>query len=102
MSKAGLPFIVTCTARSVREQVALYAQGREPLEHVNTLRRLARLGPISYRTTSAGSPGPCNPGTSWTWTTHPENDKARAFDIALLAHRRQAVRPLVHQDGRQR
>ncbi len=87
MERAGLPFLVTCTARSVREQVALYAQGREPLEHVNTLRRLARLGPITYRENQSK--------VTWTLASkhlvdlddgNPANDKSRAFDIALLAH----------------
>jgi hypothetical protein len=87
MEAAGLPFIVTCTARTVREQIALYAQGREPLEHVNTLRRLAHLAPISFMEN----------GHKVTWTLaskhlidlddgNPDNDKSRAFDIALLAH----------------
>ena len=48
MAAAGLPFIVTSTARTVREQIALYAQGREKLDHVNALRKLALLAPITY------------------------------------------------------
>jgi hypothetical protein len=31
MTDKGLKFIVTCTARTYNEQVALYAQGRQPL-----------------------------------------------------------------------
>jgi len=38
MIEAGLRFIFTCTYRSQEEQDALYAQGREPLEVVNTMR----------------------------------------------------------------
>jgi hypothetical protein len=83
MAEAGIPFILTCTARTVREQLALYAQGREQLDHVNSLRKLAGLPPIT---------GEGNTRVTWTLQSkhlidlddgNPENDKARAFDIAI-------------------
>jgi peptidoglycan L-alanyl-D-glutamate endopeptidase CwlK len=84
MEAAKIPFIVTCTARSVKEQQALYAQGRETLEDVNVLRKMAGLPPISeaenkYKVT-------------WTFASkhivdledgNLDNDKSRAFDIAI-------------------
>ena len=38
MREAGIPYIVTSTLRTLQEQTALYAQGREPLEETNRLR----------------------------------------------------------------
>ena len=46
MKAAGIPYIITCTARKVKEQQALYAQGREDVEYVNTLRKAAGMPPI--------------------------------------------------------
>jgi peptidoglycan L-alanyl-D-glutamate endopeptidase CwlK len=42
----GITLLVTCTFRSSDEQAALFAQGRNPLAVVNTLRTHAGLGPI--------------------------------------------------------
>lgn len=84
MAAAGIPFILTCTARTVREQIALYAQGREKLDHVNALRKLAGLSPITFWENARK--------ITWTLASKhlidlddntPENDKARAFDIAI-------------------
>jgi peptidoglycan LD-endopeptidase CwlK len=84
MAAAGIPFILTCTARTVREQVALYAQGREPLDMINSLRRAAGLCPISFWES--------RDKVTWTLASKhiidledniPENDKARAFDISI-------------------
>lgn len=84
MRAAGLPFMVTCTARTVREQVALHAQGREDLVSVNSLRKRAGLPPITAKENN-------NPVT-WTLASEHiidlddgilENDKSRAFDIAI-------------------
>jgi hypothetical protein len=84
MSAAGIPFVVTCTARTVREQIALHAQGREALDYVNTLRRAAGLSPISLSE---------NRKVTWTLKSKhlidlddgvPGNDRARAFDIAIV------------------
>jgi len=43
LEKAGIRFACTSTLRTVEEQQALYAQGREPLEKVNALRAKAGL-----------------------------------------------------------
>lgn len=85
MAAKGHQFIVTSTARLVKEQVALYAQGRQPLAEVNTLRRVVGLPPITEEENKK----------CVTWTlksehlvdlddTDPNNDKARAFDIVLI------------------
>jgi len=84
MYRAGIPFIITCTARIVDEQVALYAQGRKPLEDVNRLRAIAGLAAIS---------GTQNKNkVTWTLQSNhlidlddgnPDNDKSRAFDFAI-------------------
>lgn len=84
MTAAGLDFIITCTARTVKEQIALYAQGREPLETTNELRKIAGLPKIAQSQNRR----------KITWTLNSRhlidlddgnaaNDKARAFDIAL-------------------
>ena len=79
-----LPYMITCTARIVREQIALYAQGRAKLDVVNVFRKLAGLSPISFMEN-------CKKVT-WTLASkhiidlddnNPANDKARAFDIAI-------------------
>ncbi|MCK9195455.1 MAG: M15 family metallopeptidase [Syntrophales bacterium] len=85
MKAANIPFIVTCTARLIKEQFALYAQGRHPLNYVNGLRRLAGMPPINAKENLV----------SVTWTLQskhlidlddmdPKNDQARAFDIAII------------------
>jgi peptidoglycan L-alanyl-D-glutamate endopeptidase CwlK len=77
--------MLTCTARTVREQIALYAQGREKLDQVNALRKIAGLSPITFQENSRK--------VTWTLASKhiidledniPENDKSRAFDIAIL------------------
>ena len=84
-NKVGLDFIVTCTARTFKEQVALYAQGRQLLEETNKLRKIANLPVITAIENKK----------KITWTLASEhivnlddkditNDKARAFDIALV------------------
>jgi hypothetical protein len=84
MAEAGLPFKLTSVARTVKEQVALYAQGREHLGTVNTLREIAGLYLI-------GAPE----NKIVTWTLHskhlidlddgdPKNDLSRAFDIVII------------------
>jgi peptidoglycan LD-endopeptidase CwlK len=84
MADAGIPFIITCTARTVKEQIALYAQGREKLDQTNILRKLAGLLAITFAEN-------CR---KVTWTLQSkhlidlddgilENDKARAFDITI-------------------
>jgi peptidoglycan LD-endopeptidase CwlK len=45
--QANIHFIVTQTLRSNEEQIAYYAQGRQSLEEVNELRKIAKLPPIA-------------------------------------------------------
>ena len=84
MDKACLRFRVTSTARDYKVQVALYAQGREPLHNVNAYRMSAGLSPITDAENQHRV----------TWTLNslhvirtddndPDNDFARAFDIVL-------------------
>lgn len=84
MKAAGIPYRLTCTARTVKEQIALYAQGREALPKVNWLRKLARMLPIKMFENRKK--------VTWTLASkhivdlddgNPDNDKARAFDIAI-------------------
>lgn len=85
MARMGISFIVTCTARTVQEQMALYAQGRNPLAHVNKMRALAGLPPLRDESD--------NRKVTWTLNSkhlidledgNPDNNKARAFDIAIM------------------
>lgn len=85
MKAAGIPFLLTCTARTVKEQIALYAQGREKLDEVNRLRKLADMLPLSWLDNQKK--------VTWTLASKhiidlddgiPENDLARAFDIAIV------------------
>ena len=82
---AGIEIVFTCTARSVKEQIALYAQGRQELNEVNELRRIAGLWPISEEANQR----------KVTWTLNSRhlidiedvnlyNDKSRAYDIAIV------------------
>jgi peptidoglycan L-alanyl-D-glutamate endopeptidase CwlK len=59
--RAGIIILVYCTYRSLAEQAALYAQGREPLARANALRAAVKLPPITaednrHRVTNA-APG---------------------------------------------
>lgn len=85
MDAAGIPYMITCTARRVREQIALYAQGREKLDHVNALRKLAGMAPITWQENAEK--------VTWTLASkhlidlddnNPDNDHSRAFDIAIM------------------
>ena len=85
MDLAKISFIVTCTARTVKEQVALYAQGRQPLSEVNVLRAQALLPPITeaenkYKVTSTLK----SKHLVDLEDANTTNDKAFAFDIALM------------------
>ena len=91
MKKAGLAFILTCTARSMQEQAALFAQGRESTIDVNDLRRKAGLDLLPM-VDSKGNAIIYKPIT-WTMQSYHIVDKAninpfmwksRAFDIALV------------------
>ena len=46
LNRFGIPYAVTSTLRTVDEQAALFAQGRESLDRVNALRKTANMYPI--------------------------------------------------------
>lgn len=46
MDQLGIKYSIHYTLRTELEQIALYAQGRQPLEMVNSLRKTAGLRPI--------------------------------------------------------
>lgn len=84
MFSAGIPFTITCTARTVKEQLALWTQGRDDLFTVNALRYTAGLPPITEEQNKHK--------VTWTLKSkhlidlddgNPGNDKSRAFDIAI-------------------
>ena len=81
---AGIPVMITCTARTVKEQRALHAQGRELLFDVNELRAMAGLPPITAEQNKHK--------VTWTLASkhiidlddgNPGNDLSRAFDIVI-------------------
>lgn len=80
MRVAGLYFTVTCTARTLAEQQALYAQGRKDLKEVNELRKQAGLPPITENENRKK--------VTWTLSSkhivHSPGAEARAFDIVLI------------------
>jgi peptidoglycan LD-endopeptidase CwlK len=47
LDKAEFPYVVSCTLRDRKEQAALYAQGRNPLPVVQTMRRAVGLPEIT-------------------------------------------------------
>lgn len=80
-NEVGIDFIITCTARDMLEQFALYAQGRQDLNTVNHLRDNVGLAPI----------GEFENRHVVTWTVdskHIINGKKRtaseAFDVAMV------------------
>lgn len=84
MDKACLRFRVTSVARDYRTQVALYAQGREPIHIVNFYRLGASLVPL--KTVAE------NIKVTWTLNSlhvirlddqNPLNNLSSAFDIVL-------------------
>lgn len=83
MAKAGLPFILTSVARTVKEQAALYCQGRDPLSIVNAMRKAAGMTSIKQAD---------NKKVTWTLMSKhiidledgiEANNWSRAFDIAI-------------------
>lgn len=75
----GIDFILTCTARTLKEQTALYAQGREILDMVNAKRQIAGLPPIKAS---------ANKKVTWTMNskhiTTPNEPLAKAFDVVIV------------------
>jgi len=74
MARAGLNYIVTSTLRTLEEQKALYAQGRESLDEINRLRAIAKMPKLS----------PTEAKKAVTWTMKSRHLTGRAFDIALI------------------
>lgn len=78
---------VTFVDRTMEEQVALYAQGREQLNNVNILRKKAGMAPIDNTENSRK--------VTWTLASRhitnlhdddPVNDLSRAVDLGLFWH----------------
>lgn len=91
MKTAKLTFIITSVARTVKEQAALYAQGRDQLSIVNKIRKAAGLPSIKE-----------SENIKVTWTLHSkhlvdfddgieENNWSRAFDIAIVDEKGRAT-----------
>lgn len=84
MVVAKLPFILTSVARTLKEQTALYAQGRNSIDQVNLLRKIAGLTPITKEQ---------NVCVTWTMKSKhivdpdskdPTKHLSNAFDIAII------------------
>lgn len=85
--RAGITVMITCVDRDELEQMALYAQGREPLDKVNVKRNLANMLPITEAKNKIV-----------TWTLNSKHipvivklddkgnpvKKSRAFDFAVV------------------
>lgn len=84
-AERGLPVHITCTGRTEAEQLALYAQGREPLAAVNEKRSACGLWSLKEEE---------NRIVTWTMesrhlvkfdqATGALLRKARAFDVAIV------------------
>ena len=79
--EAGVPIVLTCTARDNMEQMALYSQGRMPLEYVNMMRIEAGIWLIGKEENKRK--------VTWTLKSRhvvdlDKGEKARAYDVALL------------------
>jgi hypothetical protein len=73
MHEEGIQFIVTNTRRTLEEQKAYYAQGRERIEEVNRLRGIAGLPAIGYQENKI-----------ITKTMKSKHLMGNAFDIAIV------------------
>lgn len=83
--EVGHEVIITCTGRDFKEQVALYAQGRQPLNEVNRLRKIVGWTGLTEQQNKKR--------VTWTLAsrhiinlddTNKKNDKATAFDFAII------------------
>jgi len=81
----GIDVIITCTGRDFKEQVALYAQGRQPLNEVNRLRKIVGWAGLTEAQNKKR--------VTWTLASRHiinlddndrKNDKATAFDFAIV------------------
>lgn len=84
MKEAGIKYVITSTARSILEQMALYVQGRLPVTEVNSFRLHAGLLPIKESE---------NKKVTWTLNSMHvtnlldedlNNNFSEAFDIAIV------------------
>jgi peptidoglycan L-alanyl-D-glutamate endopeptidase CwlK len=89
MLEAKIPFVLTSVARTVKEQVALYSQGRDPISTVNKLRKIAGMPSIKPIE---------NHKVTWTLQSKhlidlddgiEDNNWSRAFDIAIVGPNQQ-------------
>lgn len=87
--EAGIPIILTCTARDDMEQMALYSQGRMPLQFINMMRTEAGLWIIGKEESKR----------KVTWTLNSRHvvdlgkgEKAAAYDVCLLKNVRGKMR----------
>lgn len=84
-ARMKIDFILTSVARTTKEQYALYSMGRETLENVNKLRKVAGLYLLKSNTENIKV-------TNTLVSKHlidlddsqKDNDLSRAFDIAIL------------------
>lgn len=100
MDKAGLKFGYTSVARDYKEQLALFAQGRELYDRVCLYRSLAKMPPLNYSVATianynkavSNSPGKNAFVVTWTLNSRhiinlddadPTNNLSGAFDIVL-------------------
>jgi peptidoglycan L-alanyl-D-glutamate endopeptidase CwlK len=83
-TRLGLDVFVVDVDRDYKVQMALYAQGRQPLDEVNLLRKVAGLGPIKEEQNERV--------VTWTMAskhiirlddTDPHNDQSRAVDFGI-------------------
>lgn len=81
----GIDVIITCTSRDFKEQVALFAQGRQPLAETNRLRKMAGMVGITEQQNKAR--------VTWTLASRhiinldddiTSNNLSTAFDYAVM------------------
>lgn len=85
LKRLNLNIIHTQVARTAQYQLALYAQGREPLDKVNRLRKIAGYAPITELENKMK--------VTWTLASDhiidlndadPDNNLSRAVDIGII------------------
>jgi len=89
MKAAGISYMITCTARTVQEQHALFLQGRQSLEVVNRARKQIGLSPITEEENRRPVTWTMQSKHIVNWEdSDPNNNKSRAFDIAIVSEGR--------------
>ena len=98
--EVGHDVIITCTGRDFKEQVALYAQGRQPLNEVNRLRKIVGWAGLTEAQNKKR--------VTWTLASRHiinlddndrKNDKATAFDFAIVKNGKAVWDVKVSLDG---